>query len=132
GSQSFRGTYPQFPSCRVGQILDLADARSKIVENGRAPLEQGATIERRFDAMRAAIEQAHAEGTFEVGDYLGYDRLCNRKALGRLPHAARLHDRQQDIEMAQLETAADLFGTTHRLRPFNKSMCPVKNRSTFL
>ncbi len=40
-----------------------------IVEDGDAALEQGAAIERWFDTLRAAVEQAHFEQIFEVGDH---------------------------------------------------------------
>jgi len=49
-------TDPQFASRRVGEILDLVGTRPQIVEDGQAALEQCAAIERRLDALGAAIE----------------------------------------------------------------------------
>ena len=97
----------------VRKKLDLADACAQIIEDGDAPLEQCATVERRVDAFRSAIKETNAQRIFKVGDRLRYDRLCNRKTLGRLHHAAALGDSGQHAELSQLEAAADLLDTIH-------------------
>src|SRR5262245_44378661 len=66
---------------RVGQGLERLYALSQLVENGHPALEQGLAIRRQFDALGAAIKQAHAQVVFEVGDRLGDDRMRDGEAL---------------------------------------------------
>jgi len=104
---------PQFAGRPIREDLDLADACAQIIEDGDTPLEQCATVKRRVDAFRPAIKETNAERIFKVGDRFRYDRLCNRKTLGCLRHAAALDDSGQHAELSQLEAAADLLDTIH-------------------
>jgi hypothetical protein len=105
--QRFGAADPQLARRRIRHELDLVHARSEIVENGDAALEQGAAIRGRLDALRAAVEQAHGEHAFEVGYHLGNDRLRDREMLGRLRHAAPFRDGHDDLQVLKLDAVAD-------------------------
>jgi len=53
---------PHLSRHRIGQEFDFFDALSEVVEDGRTPLQQGAAIECRLDAVRRPIEETDAEG----------------------------------------------------------------------
>jgi hypothetical protein len=44
---------------------------------------------------------------FEVGDHFRHDGFGNGKILCRLRQASRLHDRKQDVKVAQFDSATD-------------------------
>jgi hypothetical protein len=92
---------------RIGKRRDVLNALPQFVEHCDASLDQRAAIRRRLYALPAAVEQAHAEGVFQICDRLGHGRLRHIEGGGRLPHAARLNDGQQNIHVSQFEAAAD-------------------------
>ena len=57
------------------------------------------TIQRRLDALRAAIKKPNAKEMLEIRDRLGHDWLRHRELACRLAHAALLRDRHRDAEM---------------------------------
>src|SRR6185503_15073671 len=61
---------PQFSHGRVSQMFDVPDALLQLIEDRNAALEQGITIDRRFDALCASIEEPHPERMLEVDDHL--------------------------------------------------------------
>src|SRR5215467_6726603 len=114
-NHDLRATNSQLAAVGVRQGLDLFYALSQLVEDGHPALEQGLTIRRQFDAVRAAIKQAHAQALFEIGDRLGDDRMRDGEALGGLRHAATLRHRQQDVEIPKFELAPDSVSPMHNL-----------------
>jgi hypothetical protein len=57
--------------------------------------------------LRPAIEQPHTKRVLEVADRLRHRRLRDVELLSRLGHAAPLHDREKDVQIAQPKTSAD-------------------------
>jgi hypothetical protein len=98
--------------------LDLVHARPQIVEDRDAALEQGAAVGGRLDALRAAVEQAHAEHAFEIGYHFRHHRLGDREALGGLRHAAPFRDRHHHLQVLQLDPVTDEFSLHHSRPPF--------------
>src|SRR5262249_24725749 len=95
--------------------------------NAAAP-EQRTTIGRRLHAFRA-IKEPHADRVLHVGDRLGYGRLRNREQLGGFAHAAQLGNRQQNMQIVQLEPAADTVVPFRREAP---SGCQGAHRYTVM
>src|SRR5258708_7018358 len=97
-----------FPYSRIGQEFDVPDALLQLIENRNTAFEQCAAVDRRLDALGAAIEKPHAEGMFEGGDHLGNSGLRNAEVLRRLGHAAALNHRREHMQVSQSQPAADL------------------------
>jgi hypothetical protein len=68
---------------------------------------------RRPDAAWATIEEADAEGVFEVGDRSRNSGLRRGKPFRRLVHAAGFHYGHEDTHIVQLETALDAIDLVH-------------------
>src|SRR4051812_11314853 len=98
---------PNFPRRRVGEEIDSFDALTKIVENGYAAVQQRAAIFRRLDALRTAVEQAHAEGVLEVCDGPGNCRLGCVQLSCRHAHTAGLNHGHQYMQIVELEAASN-------------------------
>ena len=106
---------------RIGKRRDVLNALPQFVKHCDAPLDERAAIRRRLYALPAPVEQAHAEGVFQVGDRLGNGGLRHVEGARRLPHAAGLNDGQQNIHVPQFEAAAE---TVVPLRGgHSKSLC---------
>src|SRR5262245_57978887 len=105
--QRLSATDPQLAGDWIGEKADFLDACPHVIEDGDAALEQRTAIERRLDALRAAVEQANAEEMFEIGDDLRDDRLRHRELLSGLAHASPLRDRHRDMEVLQLQPMSD-------------------------
>ena len=95
------------PHRRIGKRCQVLNALSQFVEHCDASLDERAAIRCRLDALPAAIEQAHAEGVFKMGDRRGNGGLRHIEGDRRLPHAAGLNDGEENIQVSQPETAAD-------------------------
>ena len=102
---------------RIGEELDFLHRLAELVEHGGAPVEQGAAIGRRLGAVAAAIKQADADRTFQIGDRFRDGRLRRIQELGCSAHAAGLHDRHQHVQVVKLHPPSDaiaqLHGTIH-------------------
>jgi hypothetical protein len=107
GGKRFRASDPDLADRRVDQVFDVPDALPQLVECNPAALEEGMTIERRFDAARAAVQKPHSDGRLEIGDRLGNDRLRHAQLAGGAAHGAGLNDGEQHMEIPQSEAAAD-------------------------
>src|SRR5256885_8250836 len=59
---------PHFASRRVGEKLDVLHALVQVIEYGCSAIEQGAAELGWLDSLRDAVEQAHAQGMFQVCD----------------------------------------------------------------
>ena len=105
--QGFRTTNPHLSGTRIGQELDVSDPLFELVEDHVATIEQGPSVDRRLDALRAAIEKSHPQRVLQVGDRFGNGRLGHAELSGALGHAAALGDRGKDVEVTQLEATAD-------------------------
>src|SRR5215813_15596589 len=98
---------------RIGQKLDLPYALPQLIEDGDAAFGEGATIERRLDALRAAIKQGDAQRAFEVGNCLRNHRPRNGEPLGSFGHVALFGDGHEDMKVARLEAPADAVSPVH-------------------
>ncbi len=89
----------------------------ELVERCDPALEQRAAIDRRLDSLRAAIEKTNAECVLQAGNDLGDGRLGDAE-LGRgLGHAAGVHDREKNLQVAKAQATADAIfpgGGRHR------------------
>src|SRR5438046_1215892 len=92
---------------RISKRRYVLNALPQFVEHCDASFDKRAAIRCRLYALSAPVEQAHAEGVFQVGDRLGNGGLRHVEGGSRLPHAARLNDGQQNIHVPQFEAAAD-------------------------
>ena len=76
-------------------------------------IEEGTAVDGWLDAAPAAIQKAHPERLLEAGDGRRHDRLRDGEMVCRLRHAAPLHHREQDMQVAQFEAPADPIGPLH-------------------
>ena len=65
------------------------------------------------DAPAVAVKQTHAERMFEICDGTGDRGLSGVQKCRRFAHAARLHDRHQDMKVMQFHSAADAIAYLH-------------------
>ena len=107
----------QFASGRITQELDVLDALSQLIEDGKAALDDCMAIVRRPDAAWATIEEADAESVFEVGDRSRNSGLRRGKPFRRLVHAAGVHHGHEDTHIMQLETALYAIDLIHGAFP---------------
>ncbi len=98
---------PYLTDRRVGQELDVPDALLEFIEHRVAALQQRAAIHRGLDALRPAVEKPHTERVLKIADGLRHRRLGHVELLSRLGHAAPLHDRDEDVQIAHSEAPAD-------------------------
>src|SRR5207244_3582862 len=98
---------PHFALGWISKELDVANALLEFVECCDPTVEQCATIDRRLDSPGAAVEETNAECLLQAGDDFRDGRLSNAKFAGGLSHAAALHDREKDLEVAKAEAPAD-------------------------
>jgi hypothetical protein len=108
------------PTGWIGQEFDIFNSLLELVEYDMPALEQGAGIDSGFDTARAAVEQTHVERIFQAGDCFRHGRLGHPEMGCPLCHAAPLHHREKDMEIAQFEAATDsafpvLHHAGHRL-----------------
>ena len=59
---------PHFPSRRVGEELDVLRRLAQTIEHSHSAIKQGATVLGRIDALGVAVEQPHANSTFQFRD----------------------------------------------------------------
>jgi hypothetical protein len=109
GRKGLRAPDAQLSGGRIGHELDLFDALLEIIERSRAALQQREAIHRGLDALWSTVQKPHAERMLEVGNDLGNGRLRDVEIRCSLGHAAASHDGVEDVQVAQLEAAADLF-----------------------
>ena len=86
---------------------------AQVIEYGRAAVEQRATVLGRLDALAVAVEQAHADRMLQFRDRSRNVGLSGVEALRRLPHAAGLHHRHEDVQVLQLHPASDAIAQLH-------------------
>jgi len=98
---------PHFALGWISKELNVADTLFEFVECCDSTVEQCATIDRRLDSPGAAVEEANAECLLQAGNDFRDGGLSNAKFAGGLGHAAALHDREKDLEVAKAEAAAD-------------------------
>ena len=63
-----RGPDPQFPRGRIGKELDVLHRLPQLIEYDETAVENRAPIDRRLDAVRAPVEETHAQSVLHVGD----------------------------------------------------------------
>ena len=85
----------------------------KLIEDDEAAIEKRPPVDSQIDAVRRAIEQADAQGMLQVGNRLGHDRVGDRKLPCGLGHVSALHDREQNMQVAQLEPPPDSIIPLH-------------------
>src|SRR5262249_34852625 len=95
------------------QELDLLHALSEFVEDRNAALEQGAAVERRRNALRAAVEQRHTQYVFEFCDRLRHNRTRDREMFGRLRHISLFDHGHEHVKVARPEASTDAVGPLH-------------------
>src|SRR5882757_9677687 len=98
---------PHFAGVWIRQIFQRAKTLLHLVEYIYAASKQNFSIGGQLSALRSAVQQSHAERTFDVGYRLGDRRMGNSELGGRLGHAAALRNRHEDSEIAQLDAIAD-------------------------
>src|SRR5262249_28684068 len=73
------------------------------------PREQGATKLRWLDATWPSVEQFDAQRYLKARDDSGDGRLRDAELNCCLRHASPASDREEDVELSQLEAAADVL-----------------------
>jgi hypothetical protein len=63
-----RAPDPDVARPRIGEEFELLHRLIQRIERAEAAIEKRASIDRRFDALRTAIEKTHAHGMLEIGD----------------------------------------------------------------
>ena len=92
---------------------DVLDSLLDLVEGSYAPFEQRVAVLRRFDALRVAVEETHADRLFQLGDRSGNGGLGCVEERGRLAHAASLHNGRQNVEVMQLDPTSNPIVRLH-------------------
>jgi hypothetical protein len=104
---------------RISQKFDVSDALPEFIEYHRAAPDQGVTVHRGPNALCAAIKQPHTERRLKVANCLGDRGLSDFQMCGRFGHAARLHNREEHVQITQPQAPTDLAlpidGSGHRL-----------------
>jgi hypothetical protein len=101
------------PDRRIVKELYIEGALLQFVKDSDAAIEQRSTIDRELDPMGISIEEPHIEYALQIGDGLRDHRLRRCEMPGRLCHAALSRQGNQDIEVAQLDAAADSVSKFH-------------------
>jgi hypothetical protein len=70
--------------------------------------QHGAAVNRRRDAARTAVEQPCAESVLQVGDELRHRGMRHAKVGGRLCQTSMLHDSEEDVQVPQPQSAANV------------------------
>jgi hypothetical protein len=70
----------------VRQEVDLANTLPELVEGGGTAARQRAPVERGFDPLRTAVEEANAESVLEIGDRLRDGGLRYGETVRRARH----------------------------------------------
>lgn len=110
GGQGLVAADPDLACGGIGQEVELLNSLAELVEYVGAPAKKRLAIKGGRDALWTAIQQAQADGMFEIGECLGDGRLGDRQALGGLCHAAFLGSGEQHVKIAQAQPAADPRG----------------------
>src|SRR5437867_1989176 len=66
----FRAANPNLTGGVLGQELNLLNPLLELIKSRAAALEQDVAVDRRHNAARAAIQQAYAQGGFQVRNHL--------------------------------------------------------------
>ena len=113
-AQGGRGGAPAGPPVCQGTPAFAAQQAAANANTARAgmvgaiaAIEQRATVLCRLDPLTVAVEQTHAEGVLQIRNRLGNVGLRGVEASRSLPHAAVLHDGHEDVQVLQLDPAAD-------------------------
>jgi hypothetical protein len=103
----------QFTRCWVAEEFNILHPLSELIEDRKSALEDRLAILRRPDAIRTAIEEAHAESVFEVGNRSRNGGLRGCKALRRFVHAASLHHGHEDPHVMQFQATLNTLDLVH-------------------
>lgn len=120
------------PSRRLAQEFDVLDALPQLIECGLHARQQGATEWCGFDAARATVEQSHAQRCFKTSDNRRHRWLRDAQFGRGLSHAAALGDREEDVQLAQLEATTDVLFPMDMTSHSPTSMEVVANRAFYL
>jgi hypothetical protein len=97
----------------IRQKLDLFHALPQRVKRCQPVAAECAPVDSRFDTSPGTVEQTHAKRLLQAGDGRGHDRLRDREVVSRPSHAAQFHHSEQDMEISQLQPAANPLGPLH-------------------
>src|SRR5215470_5634774 len=90
---------PHVSSRGISEKFNVLDCLLEVIERGRSAIEQGPAVRGRLDALRVAVEQAHADSAFQFCDRSRNGWLACVEERCRLPHASGLHNDHQDVEV---------------------------------
>ena len=76
-------------------------------------IEERTAVHGRLDTSPAAIEKTHTKRLFQATNGRRHDGLRDGKVMSRFRHAAPLYDREQDMQIAQLEAASNPICPMH-------------------
>src|SRR5262249_2599678 len=113
GDGDLRAPNAQLATVGVGQGLDLLYALAQLIENSHPAFEQSLAITRKFDTLRAAVKQPHAQTLLQIGDRLGDNGMSYGEALGGFRHATGFGHCQKDVEIPQFQLAPDAVRPMH-------------------
>src|SRR5215472_12634844 len=85
-----------------------------------AAAEQGAAELRKVNSVRIPVQEPHTKYVLQLGDGTRDDRMGNCKLLRCLCHASRLSDREEDVQVAELDPPSDPIIPAHGTGPLTK------------
>jgi hypothetical protein len=103
-----RTSDPHLATGRVGQELDILDSLPQLIEYRPRARQQRVPVHGGLDTARAAVEKLRAQGVFEIGNHLRHGGLRYAELRGGLCHAPVLDDREEQVQVPQFETPANL------------------------
>src|SRR5262245_56075081 len=117
--ESWIARYSHFSDSRIGQESDVFYGLAQIVENRCPSAKQCPSILCRSDALTIAFQQLDPKSALQFRNGSGNCRLPGVKDCGGLTHAARFHDRHQDVNILQFHSTTDavlqLHGGHHKI-----------------
>ena len=113
------GVVPIRTSPTVGsdKSFDVLYALPQLIEGGVAATEHRAPVFGEFDATRISLQKTHTERVLQVADRARNHGVGDGERVRRLCHAAALRDREQDVQVAQLDPAPDPVVPAHGFVP---------------
>jgi hypothetical protein len=88
-------------------VINSVHTAPQFVEYRNAAVEDRTAKLCGFHALRAAVQETHAEREFELCDRFGDDRMRDTDKVCSLRHRAGMCNREQDMKIAQFDSTAD-------------------------
>ena len=83
-------------------------SRMPCFNSSKAARKERTSVDRRLNPARATVKKPYAQGMLEIGNDLRYGRMRDTQLSSGLAEAARLHNREEDPQVAQPQSTSDV------------------------